>query len=139
MHFLHKAGNLEIIETYWNVNQSCPKKYSFCSSEIIETYWNVNSIDIAYKIAQRLGNNRNILECKYSQRRIRTPIASFEIIETYWNVNLFPYQKFIYAFGNNRNILECKYLFDKKDLNRKLRNNRNILECKYQKQSKTCP
>ena len=36
--------------------------------EIIETYWNVNSIDIAYKIAQRLGNNRNILECKLHER-----------------------------------------------------------------------
>ena len=111
MHFLHKAGNLEIIETYWNVNQSCPKKYSFCSSEIIETYWNVNSIDIAYKIAQRLGNNRNILECKYSQRRIRTPIASFEIIETYWNVNrntIGGYE--VGKSRNNRNILECKFL-----------------------------
>ena len=33
---------LEIIETYWNVNQEPEIKVETTAEEIIETYWNVN-------------------------------------------------------------------------------------------------
>ena len=81
------ASNLEIIETYWNVNirfllQSCHLPF-----EIIETYWNVNSKVMENEIGKWLP----------------------EIIETYWNVNVFDKGITIIEYArNNRNILECK-------------------------------
>ena len=55
---------IEIIETYWNVNDCKHLSNVKWSFEIIETYWNVN---------QGFGDI--------------FPRSVSEIIETYWNVN----------------------------------------------------
>mgnify|MGYP001666888450 FL=1 len=33
---------IEIIETYWNVNNNSTENFTAAQNEIIETYWNVN-------------------------------------------------------------------------------------------------
>ena len=37
--------------------------------EIIETYWNVNKYSFNSLISESIGNNRNILECKWYTAR----------------------------------------------------------------------
>ena len=76
---------IEIIETYWNVNNNSTENFTAAQNEIIETYWNVNLICILYLF-----------------RLYR------EIIETYWNVNFVAKLKRPSLLRNNRNILECK-------------------------------
>ena len=60
------VGSVEIIETYWNVNEVTAAIKRPSGPEIIETYWNVNLSQIYI----------NYLD-------------DAEIIETYWNVNFF--------------------------------------------------
>ena len=58
--------NVEIIETYWNVNIPGVPIPGVPIPEIIETYWNVN-IAISNLLAISTNrNNRNILECKFN-------------------------------------------------------------------------
>ena len=54
---------IEIIETYWNVNNNSTENFTAAQNEIIETYWNVNFV-AKLKRPSLLRNNRNILECK---------------------------------------------------------------------------
>ena len=54
---------LEIIETYWNVNDDMSWKNLAKDLEIIETYWNVNNVKIKNEF-----------------------LNVHEIIETYWNI-----------------------------------------------------
>lgn len=60
--------DIEIIETYWNVNGATGIFSETTEDEIIETYWNVNRDSEKSATALFEGNNRNILEI-------------------YWNVN----------------------------------------------------
>ena len=79
---------MEIIETYWNVNEPKEVLSQFSDFEIIETYWNVNAMSALLLIYRGSGNNRNILECKLMMVLMFIFTFITEIIETYWNVNL---------------------------------------------------
>ena len=59
--------NLEIIETYWNVNKAVTSVPMPTVAEIIETYWNVKLKNMTRKKQKH-----------------------YEIIETYWNVKSTP-------------------------------------------------
>ena len=41
---ISRSSLQEIIETYWNVNESKIRQKAFFRIEIIETYWNVNYV-----------------------------------------------------------------------------------------------
>ena len=101
-------SQIEIIETYWNVNALYQYRLGVPFPEIIETYWNVN-------------------ETSYQE----DSTGYSEIIETYWNVNAgWIATERGYGIRNNRNILECKCVSIFNQYAFVVRNNRNILECK---------
>ena len=54
--------------------------------ELIETLWNVNSSATIFSVVIGDGINRNIVECKLFLRW-RFDQCNFELIETLWNVN----------------------------------------------------
>ena len=84
---LKQIQKQEIIETYWNVNVYSILLLRSYRREIIETYWNVNDYFLYENNESISRNNRNILECKFTNSGLNT-----------LSVN-----------GNNRNILECKW------------------------------
>ena len=83
----HLITEIDLIETYWNVNLYKSGKWELLNHDLIETYWNVNSNPAAAAVSSKLRFNRNILECKFVRNHT-----------IYFRNNRF-----------NRNILECKY------------------------------
>ena len=59
-----------LIETYWNVNKILLSRPAAELVVLIETYWNVNKQFVEMS-ENRVGINRNILECKYDDDHIK--------------------------------------------------------------------
>ena len=62
--YLHRLQLRELIETLWNVNCNKSIYHNYHHTELIETLWNVNINGSNLTHDERVGINRNIVECK---------------------------------------------------------------------------
>ena len=86
--YLHRLQLRELIETLWNVNCNKSIYHNYHHTELIETLWNVNINGSNLTHDERVGINRNIVECKYL-RVWHMLEYKIELIETYWNVDYY--------------------------------------------------
>ena len=77
----------ELIDTLWNVNESCRAGKSCKNNELIDTLWNVNQKKGSNYSRTDIRINRYIMECKSCKNAIPLSIRSIELIDTLWNVN----------------------------------------------------
>ena len=82
--------------------------FANAKTELIDTLWNVNKLEAIVKMADALGINRYIMECKFIKVLTRAT-GHDELIDTLWNVNILGILLYPIS-GNriNRYIMECK-------------------------------
>ena len=110
----------ELIDTLWNVNSALSAMVSPPYPELIDTLWNVNG-KRQQMIAEHMGINRYIMECKY-MKEILCGQLILELIDTLWNVNYEDFAVKEKELGINRYIMECKYLRAKKKRSKRCKN-----------------